>query len=397
MQSRFAGFVVLALFSVTGCGGGGTSAPELVVEPANTAPSVSGTPGTSVAVAAAYAFTPLASDADGDALTFSIENKPSWATFDTETGALTGTPTYYDGRTRNIAITVSDGRSTVALPPFDIAVTGSCVSDSASPADTNTIIKSAPCGRYGTLATRKVSGEIDVIVEYMVHTPSSTPKAIAVLIPGGTGDSGIQGTGTTVTAAGNNFLVRSAQLFAQDGYLTITLDRPSDMSTPSSVRSYDDYRISARHALDIAAIVAAENEDNLDVFLVGTSRGALSAVANHQLAMAIAISSAVTSGVSPLTSTAAHYLGDGTANLAPEFVAVPTHMKIHNSDGCAVSAPANARGIFDGFTEVAGFYATAGVENHYSTFTGGFDMTGAPTGTGTNVIEIGRASCRERV
>ena len=47
-----------------------------------------GTPPTTATVGAAYSFTPTASDPDGGTLTFSIANRPSWATFSATTGRL---------------------------------------------------------------------------------------------------------------------------------------------------------------------------------------------------------------------------------------------------------------------------------------------------------------------
>jgi hypothetical protein len=71
----------------------------------------------------AYSFQPTASDPDGDALTFSIVNLPSWATFSTTTGRLQGTPTAANvGTFSNITIRVSDGKTTTALPAFSISV-----------------------------------------------------------------------------------------------------------------------------------------------------------------------------------------------------------------------------------------------------------------------------------
>ena len=71
----------------------------------------------------AYRFTPAASDTDGDRLRFSITNKPSWASFDTATGELSGTPVNADaGVTSNIVISVSDGIATASLPAFSIEV-----------------------------------------------------------------------------------------------------------------------------------------------------------------------------------------------------------------------------------------------------------------------------------
>lgn len=89
---------------------------------ANRAPTISGTPSTTASVGAAYSFQPSASDADGDTLGYSIANRPSWATFSTTTGRLSGTPTA-TGTFSNIVIKVSDGKSTASLPAFSINVT----------------------------------------------------------------------------------------------------------------------------------------------------------------------------------------------------------------------------------------------------------------------------------
>jgi hypothetical protein len=90
----------------------------------NSAPTISGTPPTSVAAGASYSFRPTASDANGDSLTFSITNKPVWATFSTSTGQLSGVPSLsHVGTYGSIAIKVSDGKVTTSLPVFSIAVT----------------------------------------------------------------------------------------------------------------------------------------------------------------------------------------------------------------------------------------------------------------------------------
>ena len=91
---------------------------------ANNAPTISGSPVTSINVGTAYSFTPSANDANGDTLTFSIQNKPSWAAFDTKTGRLSGTAAAADvGTYSGIVISVNDGKSTVLLASFSIAVT----------------------------------------------------------------------------------------------------------------------------------------------------------------------------------------------------------------------------------------------------------------------------------
>jgi hypothetical protein len=70
-----------------------------------------------------YSFTPKASDANGDALTFSIANKPAWAAFSASTGSLSGTPTYAQaGAYPNIVISVSDGKAKTSLSAFTLTV-----------------------------------------------------------------------------------------------------------------------------------------------------------------------------------------------------------------------------------------------------------------------------------
>jgi hypothetical protein len=70
----------------------GTEDQSIPARP-NRAPVISGTPGTTaIMVGEPWEFTPGASDPDGDPLVFSITNRPSWATFDPQTGRLAGIP-----------------------------------------------------------------------------------------------------------------------------------------------------------------------------------------------------------------------------------------------------------------------------------------------------------------
>ena len=115
------------LISVSDGNGGGASldAFDLEVVSTNTAPTIGGTPASTVDQGAAYLFEPVGEDADGDTLAYSIVNQPAWAVFDAATGTLSGTPGSGDvGTTSGIAVSVSDGSraGTVPLAPFDITV-----------------------------------------------------------------------------------------------------------------------------------------------------------------------------------------------------------------------------------------------------------------------------------
>jgi|GEM_PF-910084 len=109
-------------------GHGGTSSQTLQFDIANTndAPSISGAPATSVSQGSTYSFVPVGADIDsGDTLTYSISNKPSWASFSSSTGALAGTPGNADvGTSGNIVIAVTDNHGATAnLASFNLTVT----------------------------------------------------------------------------------------------------------------------------------------------------------------------------------------------------------------------------------------------------------------------------------
>ncbi|MCE9780388.1 Ig-like domain-containing protein [Shewanella algae] len=106
-------------------GTGPTSSPSNTVtpEPDNKAPSISGTPAGSVDQDSYYSFIPTATDPDQDPLTFSISNKPAWASFNTASGELSGTPLReHVGVSDNIIIRVSDGALSTDLAPFSVEV-----------------------------------------------------------------------------------------------------------------------------------------------------------------------------------------------------------------------------------------------------------------------------------
>ena len=121
MRLRSRGWAIAALGIMLGaCGGEEEQTPDAT---GNHAPSIEGAPAPAADEDVAYAFSPSATDSDGDALVFGIEGKPSWATFDTATGELAGTPTASNvGMHKGIIVWVSDGKKQTVLPPFDVEV-----------------------------------------------------------------------------------------------------------------------------------------------------------------------------------------------------------------------------------------------------------------------------------
>jgi hypothetical protein len=125
-------------------------------------PTISGSPATGVVAGSPYSFVPAATAASGGALTFSIQNAPSWASFSTSSGALTGTPaTSQAGTYPGIVISVNDGTSSASLPAFSIKVT-------------------TPLTISGTPGTQVIAGK-SYAFQPMTNTPNGTTLTFSIL------------------------------------------------------------------------------------------------------------------------------------------------------------------------------------------------------------------------
>ena len=129
------GTLLIAL-SLTACGDAGSSAaggtpapvsgnptPPPPPPPPGTGPVITGTPPSTAVVGQAFSFQPIVTAPVGDKLVFAVANKPSWASFDASSGHLWGVPQATNlGADPQIAISVSDGAHTQALPLFSVTV-----------------------------------------------------------------------------------------------------------------------------------------------------------------------------------------------------------------------------------------------------------------------------------
>jgi len=132
---------LLPLMFVHGCGGGSETAMSPSDPPtagpapasANRAPTISAAATAVAQVGETYNYQPQASDPDGDALHFSANNLPPWASLDPDNGRISGTPGENDmGVYESITITVADASRQTDSTPFSITVIGEVGSGVAS-------------------------------------------------------------------------------------------------------------------------------------------------------------------------------------------------------------------------------------------------------------------------
>lgn len=131
-------------------------------------------------------------------------------------------------------------------------------------------------GQAGAQATQGVV-EIPTrpgVTQKMVVLAPPSPKAAVILFAGGHGGLLIFPNGSFKWGE-NNFVVRSRQLFADQGLFVAVVDAPSDRQSPPYLSGF---RQSPEHVADLRAVIAWVREQaKVPVWLVGTSRGTQSA------------------------------------------------------------------------------------------------------------------------
>ncbi|MBM4298888.1 MAG: alpha/beta hydrolase, partial [Deltaproteobacteria bacterium] len=125
-----------------------------------------------------------------------------------------------------------------------------------------------------TLATRP-----NVTQSYFLTRAPNELQAIAVLFPGSGGAIQLRVEGGQPRFAGGNFLVRSRAEFVKRGIAAAIIDAPTDMQGGWGMT--DEFRLGTEHFADIGVVLGDLNErlPGVPVYLIGTSRGTISAAA----------------------------------------------------------------------------------------------------------------------
>ena len=113
---------------------------------------------------------------------------------------------------------------------------------------------------------------------FLVSLPRD-PQAIAVLFPGSGGLIRLRREEEEIRFSTGNFLVRSRADFVKLGAITAIIDAPSDRQSGWGMP--DEFRLDADHFTDMGIVVGDLKKKFPDkpLFLIGTSRGTISAAA----------------------------------------------------------------------------------------------------------------------
>jgi len=183
-----------------------------------------------------------------------------------------------------------------------------------------------------TLSTRG-----GVTQSYLLSSPEAgKARAVAVLFPGGSGNTDLERESARAVLDRGNFLVRTRRLLALGGVAAAVMAAPSDRASGMD----DHFRLGEAHAEDIGKVVAdlRKRFPGLPAFLVGTSRGTVSAAA-----AARRLGKEVDGVVLTATLFLATRRQPGLSGFDFGSIPAPLLFVHHANDGCAYTPYASAK------------------------------------------------------
>lgn len=176
--------------------------------------------------------------------------------------------------------------------------------------------------------------------------PGGKARGVAILFSGGRGRVDLERETTRTAFDRGNFLVRSRGLFPREGIVAATVDAPADR--PQGME--DEFRLGRAHAQDIGRVIAdlRSRFPGVPVFLVGTSRGAVSAAS---------VGSRLGKSVDGVVLTSTVFLaarrGPGLSGFDFSSIPVPVLFVHHVEDGCVATPYASAQRMADRYPVIS--------------------------------------------
>jgi dienelactone hydrolase len=204
------------------------------------------------------------------------------------------------------------------------------------------LLASASAAWAQTSPVVDVPSRSGVTQRILVITPDK-PKAAVILFAGGDGGIQIQPDGSIKRSG--NFLVRSRQLFFEQGLTTVVIDAPSDkQSHPflSGHRQTDD------HVADVKAVIAwLRQQSKIPVWLIGTSRGTQSAA---HIATRLPVADGGPDGIVLTATVVNDPRSRDVTRMALDRIRIPVLVAHHREDGCHVCLFSDVPRLMDKLT-----------------------------------------------
>jgi pimeloyl-ACP methyl ester carboxylesterase len=200
-----------------------------------------------------------------------------------------------------------------------------------------TLALALPFCMAGAAAASELPGDVGYSIalaggahQHLLYESPAHPRGSIVMLPGGSGDVGVERGGTV--RHDDNFVVRTRAMWTARGYAVVipdTIDR-------ANLRGLRD---SAAYADVVTRLVAfAHAQARGPVFLLGTSQGSIAAMNGAAHARPGSVAGVV------LTESVTVQGGSGETvfDADPQDVRIPALIVANRDDACRVAPPANA-------------------------------------------------------
>ncbi len=193
-----------------------------------------------------------------------------------------------------------------------------------------------------TLTTRT-----NVTQSYFLARVPQSPQAVAVLFPGSGGLIQLRNENRQIKFSTGNFLVRSRGEFVDRSVVTAIIDAPSDQQTGWGMS--DEFRLGADHFTDVAAVVGdlKKRFPEKPLFLIGTSRGTISAAALGARFGPEVSGAVLTATMFRQTGRQSKEPGPGLSGFDFATIKIPVLFVHHVSDQCNSTPYSDAAGLSD--------------------------------------------------
>lgn len=188
----------------------------------------------------------------------------------------------------------------------------------------------------GKVFVREFATRPSISVKAIVTTPEK-PIGQVILLPGGGGDIGLNGSGQiTSKSMADNFIVRTRDMYVDAGYTTVVVD-----TAPDVISLMTNKDAIGKNRDDVVAVAAAlKKESSLPLWLVGTSASSWRlAVMTPRLQSEVGIAGVV------LTSTVV--AAPEVLVAAVEKITVPVLFVHHREDACYYCKPEALQSLVD--------------------------------------------------
>ncbi len=201
-----------------------------------------------------------------------------------------------------------------------------------------------------TLSTRP-----GVTQSYFLAGLPKNPQAIALLFPGSGGLIRLRQEQGQIKFSSGNFLVRSRSEFVKRGAIAAIIDAPSDQQSGWGMS--DEFRLGADHFTDVAAVVGdlKKRFPEKPLFLIGTSRGTISAAALGARFGPEVSGAVLTSTMFRQTGARSSEPGPGLSRFDFGTIKIPMLFVHHVSDQCSVTPYGDAARLADKFPLISVF------------------------------------------